>query len=398
MTVSWCKFYYAPVAKGVVNHEFVNLIASSDSDNPNGTLYHVTFHHNWYGEYCRERMPSVRLGACVCSTTTTIASTTTTACARGSIPKCSSRTTISSGVQNPWERFITTGSPGLLKATGNITNNCTFVSGWVRRGRHPRQRPARVGTEPAAVCLHADAGIRMCRITSRPTRGMASIPTCHESFAVGESCCWWRWRTGARPRIGSRHMAVTRARAMSSNAPFATPQGGDSVARARRHDLTSAAETIRSTPASVPAAARWARRNPIKFWAYPGELPVFDFDTMPESSDKAPDLRRNYWHVKGIEIKNAPDSGILSAGWASSSRVASSTIATMTASSSAVPPCAGRMRSSSTDSYRNYQVGSSVIMAMVSPPRSATVRVTSFAVVVRDNADDGWDFTTTPTA
>ncbi|MCX7723549.1 MAG: immunoglobulin domain-containing protein, partial [Verrucomicrobiae bacterium] len=32
VTVSWCKFYYAPVPKGTVNHEYVNLIASSDDD------------------------------------------------------------------------------------------------------------------------------------------------------------------------------------------------------------------------------------------------------------------------------------------------------------------------------------------------------------------------------
>src|SRR5439155_17328115 len=35
------------------------------------------------------------------------------------------------GVQNPWERFVTSGSDGLLHASGNITNNCTFVDGWV---------------------------------------------------------------------------------------------------------------------------------------------------------------------------------------------------------------------------------------------------------------------------
>ena len=34
------------------------------------------------------------------------------------------------GVQNPWERFVTGGSPGLLHASGNITNNCPFVNGW----------------------------------------------------------------------------------------------------------------------------------------------------------------------------------------------------------------------------------------------------------------------------
>lgn len=130
VTVSWCKFYYAPVPKGTVNHEFVNLIASSDSDNPNG-LYHVTFHHNWYSEYCRERMPSVRFGR-VHVFNNYYDCFDNNYCVRTRI---NSEVLVENnyflGVQNPWERFITSGSPGLLKATGNITNNCTFVSAWV---------------------------------------------------------------------------------------------------------------------------------------------------------------------------------------------------------------------------------------------------------------------------
>jgi pectate lyase len=129
VTVSWCKFSYAYVAPGVVNHEFVNLIASSDSDNL--SQYHVTFHHNWYGDYCRERMPSVRFGRVHCF---------------NNYYNCAGnnycvRTRINAqvlvennyylGVQNPWERFITSGTPGLLHASGNITNNCAFVNGWV---------------------------------------------------------------------------------------------------------------------------------------------------------------------------------------------------------------------------------------------------------------------------
>ena len=129
VTVSWCKFYYAPVPAGVVTHEFVNLLGSSDSDD--GANYHVTFHHNWYGEYCRERMPSVRFGRthvfnnyydCVGNNY----------CVRTRInAEVLVENNYFLGVQNPWERFVTSGNAGLLKATGNITNNCTFVNGWV---------------------------------------------------------------------------------------------------------------------------------------------------------------------------------------------------------------------------------------------------------------------------
>lgn len=130
VTVSWCKFSYAPVPKGMVNHEFVNLIASSDSDNPNG-LYHVTFHHNWYGDYCRERMPSVRFGR-VHVFNNYYDCFDNNYCVR---TRLDSEVLVENnyfiGVQNPWEKFTLTRANGLLKATGNITNNCTFVNGWV---------------------------------------------------------------------------------------------------------------------------------------------------------------------------------------------------------------------------------------------------------------------------
>jgi hypothetical protein len=102
----------------------------------------------------------------------------------------------------------------------------------------------------------------------------------------------------------------------STSAPFATPH------RAVTNSALVAGDTIyirggtyafnsKITPGSSKVGAPG---NLIKFWAYPGEQPVFDFATMPESSDKALDMRRSYWHVRGIEVKNAPDSGIFVGG------------------------------------------------------------------------------------
>jgi pectate lyase len=129
VTVSWCKFHYQPVPKGTVIHEFVDLIGSSDSDS--GTSFHVTFHHNWYSSYCRERMPSVRFGH-VHVFNNYYDCFDNNYCVRTRInAEVLVENNYFLGVQNPWERFVTTGSPGLLKAAGNITNNCTFVNGWV---------------------------------------------------------------------------------------------------------------------------------------------------------------------------------------------------------------------------------------------------------------------------
>ena len=131
VTVSWCKFSYEPVAPGVVLHEFVNLIGSSDTDYGD---YHVTFHHNWYSAYCRERMPSVRFGRVHCFNNY-YDCVGNNYCIRTRLDaEVLVENNYFIGVQNPWERFVTgtPGShPGWLKATGNITNSCTFVNGWV---------------------------------------------------------------------------------------------------------------------------------------------------------------------------------------------------------------------------------------------------------------------------
>ena len=129
VTISWCHFLYAPVAPGVVNHEFVNLIGSSDTDS--GVNFHVTFHHNWYGDYARERMPSVRFGHVHCFNNYYNCAGNNY-CIRTRInAEVLAENNYFLGVQNPWERFVTTGSPGLLHVSGNITTSCTFVNGWV---------------------------------------------------------------------------------------------------------------------------------------------------------------------------------------------------------------------------------------------------------------------------
>ncbi len=101
----------------------------------------------------------------------------------------------------------------------------------------------------------------------------------------------------------------------STSAPFATPH------RAVTNSALAAGDTIyvrggtyflssNVTPGSSKVGAPG---NLIKFWAYPGEQPVFDFSAMT-AENKALDMRRSYWHVKGIEVKNAPNTGIFVAG------------------------------------------------------------------------------------
>jgi pectate lyase len=58
VTVSWCKFYFTAPND---NNDRVSLVGNTDSSGDEGTL-HVTFHHNWFGQYCMQRMPSLRYG------------------------------------------------------------------------------------------------------------------------------------------------------------------------------------------------------------------------------------------------------------------------------------------------------------------------------------------------
>jgi pectate lyase len=117
-TISWCKLYYTanPPAG---DHRFVSLIAANDADN--GSQYHVTYHHNWWGENCIERMPSVRFGR-VHVYNCYYNCPGDNYCVRTRIEaECRVENNFFQSVQNPWERYITGSGDiqGKLYATNN---------------------------------------------------------------------------------------------------------------------------------------------------------------------------------------------------------------------------------------------------------------------------------------
>jgi pectate lyase len=59
VTVSWTRFSYTSKSQ---NHQFCNLIGSSDSRTTDRGKLRVTMHHNWWAEGNKERMPRVRFG------------------------------------------------------------------------------------------------------------------------------------------------------------------------------------------------------------------------------------------------------------------------------------------------------------------------------------------------
>jgi hypothetical protein len=180
-----------------------------------------------------------------------------------------------------------------------------------------------------------------------------------------------------------------------SNAPFATPHKAVTAALAPGDTIYIRGGTYSFNSRISPGSSKvGAAGNPIKFWAYPGELPVFDFDTMPESSDKGLDIRRNYWHVKGIEVKNAPDSGIFVGGLG----VIVEGCVIHDCDNDGLVIGSSSVRGTNAlilncDSYRNYQVGSG---GNNGDGFAAKVGNGSGNVFKNcrawDNADDGWDF------
>lgn len=181
----------------------------------------------------------------------------------------------------------------------------------------------------------------------------------------------------------------------SSNTPFATPHRAVTATLAPGDIIYIRGGNYSFNSRISPGSSKvGAPGNPIKFWAYPGELPVFDFTTMPESSDKALDMRRNYWHVRGIEVKNAPDSGIFVGGLGviiegctvhdcdNDGIILGST--SVRATNALVLNC---------DSYRNFQVSSGGNNGDGFGAKAGCGPGNVFRNCrAWDNADDGWDF------
>jgi pectate lyase len=61
VTISWTKFSYSGLRPG--GHQFSNLVGSSDNEPGDAGHLRVTYHHDWWGNHIRERMPRVRYGA-----------------------------------------------------------------------------------------------------------------------------------------------------------------------------------------------------------------------------------------------------------------------------------------------------------------------------------------------
>jgi pectate lyase len=121
ITISWCRFVYTSAPPG--NHNFVSLIAASDSDSG---LYRVTYHHNWWDVNCAERMPSVRFGRAHIFNNYYNAPGNNYCVRTRKQAECRVEGNFFQNVRNPWEQYITSFGDiqGKLFAT---SNNVAFL-------------------------------------------------------------------------------------------------------------------------------------------------------------------------------------------------------------------------------------------------------------------------------
>ncbi len=121
VTVSWCRFFYNSVN---AHNDTVNLIGGDDESVGDAGTLHVTMHHNWYGQNCIQRMPSVRYGR-VHVYNNFFNSPGNIYCVRTRLnAEVLTENNYFLGVNNPVERLSTTGTPGRMTYTNNITISC----------------------------------------------------------------------------------------------------------------------------------------------------------------------------------------------------------------------------------------------------------------------------------
>jgi pectate lyase len=120
VTISWCHIYYSSPN---LEHRLASLIASSDADT--GT-YRTTYHHNWFGTNCQERLPSVRFGRAHVFNNYYNAPGNNYCVRTRKEAECLVENNFFHNVQNPWEQYITGSGDvqGKLSASGN---NVSFL-------------------------------------------------------------------------------------------------------------------------------------------------------------------------------------------------------------------------------------------------------------------------------
>lgn len=124
ITVSWCKFYFTASNS---DQSRVSLIGSSDDATDDLGRLHITFHHNFFGSLCWQRIPSVRYGrAHIYNNYYNCPGNLY--CIRSRIQaECRIENNYFDSVNDPYYIYIRDSDeiPGKIRASGNFFYNCT---------------------------------------------------------------------------------------------------------------------------------------------------------------------------------------------------------------------------------------------------------------------------------
>jgi len=160
ITVSWCKFYFTASNS---NQSRVSLIGSSDNATDDLGKLHITFHNNWFGTFCWQRIPSVRYGR-VHIYNNYYNCPGNLYCIRSRIQaECLIENNYFDSVNDPYYIYIDEPGEitGKIRASGNVFDNCT---GLIDNGDDDVFMPSysytldNVLDVPAVVRLGAGAG------------------------------------------------------------------------------------------------------------------------------------------------------------------------------------------------------------------------------------------------
>lgn len=175
--------------------------------------------------------------------------------------------------------------------------------------------------------------------------------------------------------------------------PFATPQRAVTNAALAPGDTIYVRGGVYMLTTPVKPAKNGAATNYIRLWAYPGETPIFDFSGMG-TIEKALDVRRSFWHVRGIVVRYAPDNGIFVAGV--SNIIEGCVVHDCKNDGFALGSTTARCTNAliiNCDSYRNFQPssygnnGDGFAAKSGAGPGNVFIGCRAW-----HNSDDGWDF------
>jgi pectate lyase len=124
ITVSWCKFYFTAAGS---DQSRVSLIGSSDNATDDLGKLHITFHHNFFGTLCWQRMPSVRYGR-VHIYNNYYNCPDNLYCIRSRIhAECLIENNYFDSVKDPYYIYVRDPDEikGKIRASGNVFDNCT---------------------------------------------------------------------------------------------------------------------------------------------------------------------------------------------------------------------------------------------------------------------------------